>query len=88
MKLPGEKCYKGYKMSEREAHALLRNDLCKFCARYEKYGKDKCRLGALAYNCDPGVVNKSSVLAKLKRGDRNISRHTPTIATTKVAFTA
>lgn len=29
-------------------------------------------LGALAYNCGPGVVNKSTVLKKLKRGDRNI----------------
>lgn len=72
MKLPGEKYYKGYKMSEREADALLRKDLRKFCALYEKYGKDKYLLGALAYNCGPGVVNKSTVLAKLKRGDRNI----------------
>lgn len=59
-------------MSEREADALLRKDLHKFCALYEKYGKDKYLLGALAYNCGPGAVNKSSVLAKLKRGDRNI----------------
>lgn len=72
MKLPGEKYFKGYRMSEREADALLRKDLRKFCALYEKYGKDKYLLGALAYNCGPGVVNKSSVLAKLKRGDRNI----------------
>lgn len=71
-KLPGEKYYKGYKMSEREADALLRKDLRKFCGLYEKYGKDKYLLVALAYNCGPGVVNKSSVLAKLKRGDRNI----------------
>lgn len=72
MKLPGEKYFKGYKMSEREADSLLRNDLRKFCALYEQYGKDKYLLGALAYNCGPGVVNKSRVLAKLKRGDRNI----------------
>ena len=72
MKLPGEKYYKGYKMSEREADTLLRKDLRKFCALYEKYGKDKYLLGALAYNCGPGVVNKSSVITKLKRGDRNI----------------
>lgn len=70
--LPGEKYYKGYKMSEAEADALLRKDLRKFCAIYEKYGNAKYLLGALAYNCGPGVVNKSSVLAKLKRGDRNI----------------
>lgn len=72
MKLPGEKYFKGYRMSEREADALLRKDLRKFCALYDKYGKDKYLLGALAYNCGPGVVNKSSVLAKLKRDDRNI----------------
>lgn len=71
-KLPGEKYYKGYRMSEAEADALLRKDLRKFCAIYEKYGDAKYLLGALAYNCGPGVVNKSSVLAKLKRGDRNI----------------
>lgn len=72
MKLPGEKYYKGYKMSEREADALLRKDLRKFCELYEKYGKDKYLLGALAYNCGPGVVNESSVLRLLKSGNRNI----------------
>lgn len=71
-KLPGEQYYKGYRMSEAEADALLRKDLRKFCAIYEKYGDAKYLLGALAYNCGPGVVNKSSVLAKLKREDRNI----------------
>lgn len=71
-KLPGEKYYKGYRMSEREADALLRQDLRKFCSLYAAYGKDQYLLGALAYNCGPGVVNKSTVLKKLKRGDRNI----------------
>jgi lysozyme len=47
-------------------------DLAKFCALYSQYGKDLVLLGALAYNCGPGVVNKSTVLKKLKRGDRNI----------------
>lgn len=72
MKLTGEKYYKGYKMSEREADALLRKDLHKFCALYEKFGKDKYLLGALAYNCGPGAVNKSSVLRLLKSNNRNI----------------
>lgn len=72
MKLPGEKYYKGYKMSEREADSLLRKDLRKFCGLYEQYGKDKYLLGALAYNCGPGVVNKSTVLRLLKSGNRNI----------------
>ena len=38
----------------------------------EQNGKDSVLLGALAYNCGPGVVNKSSILKKLKSGDRNI----------------
>lgn len=71
-KLPGEKYYKGYRMSEHEADALLRRDLRKFCSLYAAYGKDQYLLGALAYNCGPGVVNKSSVLKKLKHDDRNI----------------
>ena len=70
--LPGEKYYRGYPMSEKEADALLRKDLQKFCAIYEKHGEDKYLLGALAYNCGPGVVNKSTVLKKLRNGDRNI----------------
>lgn len=30
--------------------------ITKFCAMYSKYGKDSVLLGALAYNCGPGVV--------------------------------
>ena len=59
-------------MTESQADALLRKDLAKFCAMYSKYGKDSVLLGALAYNCGPGVVNKSSVLKKLKVGNRDI----------------
>jgi len=29
-------------------------------------------LGTLAYNCGPEVVNKSSILKKLRQGDRDI----------------
>ena len=54
------------------ADALLRKDLAKFVSLYKDYGKDAVLLGALAYNCGPGVVNKSSILKKLKAGDRNI----------------
>ena len=42
--LPGEKYYKGYTMSEREADALLRKDLRKFCALYRDMGKDSLLL--------------------------------------------
>ena len=55
-----------------QADALLRKDLAKFVSLYKDYGKDSVLLGALAYNCGPGVVNKSSILKKLNAGDRNI----------------
>lgn len=69
---PGEPYHRGCQLSETQADALLRKDLAKFCALYSQYGKDSVLLGALAYNCGPGVVNKSSILKKLKSGDRNI----------------
>ena len=69
---PGEPYRRGVQLTERQADALLRKDLRKFCALYSQYGKDSILLACLAYNCGPGVVNKSTVLKKLKRGDRNI----------------
>lgn len=69
---PGEPYRRSCQLTEAQADALLRKDLRKFCALYTQYGKDSVLLGALAYNCGPGVVNKSTVLKKLKRGDRNI----------------
>ena len=69
---PGEPYRRGVQLTEKQADALLRKDLAKFCALYSQYGKDSVLLGALAYNCGPGVVNKSSVLKKLKSGNRDI----------------
>lgn len=69
---PGEPYRRGVQLTEAQADALLRKDYAKFCSLYEKYGKDKYLLAALAYNCGPGVVNKSSVLRLLKSGNRNI----------------
>ncbi len=69
---PGETYRRGVQLTEAQADELLRKDLRKFCALYSEYGKDSVLLGALAYNCGPGVVNKSSVLKKLKKGDQNI----------------
>ena len=69
---PGEPYPRGCQLTEAQADAQLRKDLAKFCALYSQYGKDSVLLGALAYNCGPGVVNKSTVLKKLKRGDRDI----------------
>ena len=70
--LPGERFPQHRPLTESEADALLRKDLKKFCAMYSQYGKDSVLLGALAYNIGPGAVNKSSVIKKLKSGDRNI----------------
>lgn len=69
---PGEPYLRGVQLTEAQADALLRKDYAKFCSMYEKYGKDKYLLAALAYNCGPGVVNKSRVLKLLKSGNRNI----------------
>ena len=69
---PGEPYRRGVQLTEAQADTLLRKDLAKFVSLYKAYGKDAVLLGALAYNCGPGVVNKSSILKKLKSGDRNI----------------
>lgn len=72
-KLPGEKYFRGYKMSEREADMLLRKDLNKFIGIFNDLKPmDALLLGVLSYNIGPGAVKKSSVYWKLKAGDRNI----------------
>ncbi|MDE6552634.1 MAG: lysozyme [Muribaculaceae bacterium] len=70
--MPGEKYSRGKALSEAEADALARKDLAKLCAIYRGYGPDSLLLAALAYNCGIGVVAKSSVLSKLKAGNRDI----------------
>ena len=70
--LPGEPYRRGVQLTEKQADALLRKDLRKFISLYKAYGKDALLLGVLAYNCGPGVVNKSTVLKKLKSGNRDI----------------
>ena len=69
---PGEPYHRGVQLTEKQADALLRKDLRKFVSLYKAYGKDALLLGVLAYNCGPGVVNKSTVLKKLKSGNRDI----------------
>lgn len=72
-KLPGEKYFRGYKMSEREADMLLRQDLNKFIGIFNDLKPmDALLMGVLSYNIGPGTVKKSSVYRKLKAGDRNI----------------
>lgn len=70
--LPGEPYRRGVQLTEKQADALLRKDLRKFVSLYKSYGKDALLLGVLAYNCGPGTVNKSTVLKKLKSGNRDI----------------
>lgn len=70
--LPGEKFSRTKALSEKEADALLRKDLLKNCAVFRDYGADSLLLGVLAYNIGSGNVKKSSVLAKLKAGNRDI----------------
>ena len=69
---PGESYRRGVQLTEKQADALLRKDLRKFVSLYKAYGKDALLLGVLAYNCGPGVINKSTVLKKLKAGNRDI----------------
>ena len=69
---PGEPYRRGVQLNEKQADALLRKDLRKFVSLYKSYGKDALLLGVLAYNCGPGTVNKSTVLKKLKSGNRDI----------------
>ncbi len=70
--LPGEPYRRGAQLTEKQADALLRKDLRKFVSLYKAYGKDALLLGVLVYNCGPGVVNKSTILKKLKSGNRDI----------------
>ncbi len=72
-KLPGEKYFKGYRMSEKEADALLRKDLRKFIAVFKDLSlNDALLLGVLSYNIGPGAVKKSTVYRMLKSGNRDI----------------
>lgn len=70
--LPGEKFTRGKALTEAQADKLLRQDLAKLCARYRSFGPDSLLLAALAYNTGIGTVSKSSVMKKLKAGDRDI----------------
>lgn len=70
--LPGEKYSRNKKLSQSEAEALLRKDLLKNCAVFREFGADSLLLGVLAYNIGSGATLRSSVVKKLRAGDRNI----------------
>ena len=77
--LPGER-YSARTMTKRQADALLRKDLRKFCAMFRKFGADSILLGTLAFNIGPAKLlgnkryPKSTLIRKLEAGDRNIYR--------------
>ena len=70
--LPGEKFNRKRALSEKEADALLRKDLLKNCAVFRDFGPDSLLLGVLAYNIGSGATLRSSVVRKLRAGDRDI----------------
>ncbi len=70
--LPGEKFSRTRALSEKEADALLRKDLLKNCAVFRDFGPDSLLLGVLAYNIGSGATLRSSVVRKLRAGDRDI----------------
>ncbi len=70
--LPGEKFSRKRAMSEADADALLRKDLLKNCAVFREFGADSLLLGVLAYNIGSGATLRSSVVRKLKAGNRDI----------------
>ncbi len=70
--LPGEKFSRNRKLSQTEAEAILRKDLLKNCAVFREFGADSLLLGVLAYNIGSGATLRSSVVKKLRAGDRDI----------------
>lgn len=70
--LPGEKFNRRQALSEKEADALLRKDLLKNCAVFREFGADSLLLGVLAYNIGSGATLRSSVVKKLRAGNRDI----------------
>ena len=77
---PGEPYKEGVSLTEREADALLRRDLKKFCAMFRSFGKDSLLLACVSYNCGPAKIlggngyKKSGLIRKLEAGNRDILR--------------
>ncbi len=61
--LPGER-YSARTMTKRQADALLRKDLRKFCAMFRQFGKDSLLLATLAYNVGPYRLLGSKTIPK------------------------
>lgn len=69
--LPGES-YSARTMTERQADALLRKDLRKFCEMFRRFGADSVLLGTLAFNVGPAKLlgNKKYPKSRLIRSWR------------------
>lgn len=70
---------KGVRLTERQADALLRNDLRERCATFRRFGRDSLLLAALAYQVGArllggGKWRKSRLVSRLEAGDRDIYR--------------
>lgn len=67
-------------MTRRQADAILREDLRKFCAMFRRFGADSLLLGTLAFNVGPAKLlggrrySKSKLIQKLEAGNRDIYR--------------
>ena len=57
-----------------EANTILKKDLSKLCAFYRSFGPDSLLLACLAYNVGSGRLSKSTLLKKLRTGNRDITR--------------
>lgn len=69
---PGDPYKRGVQLTEEQADKLLRADFDALCSRYSAYGTDSILLATLAYNVGHGMVNRSSIIKKLKNGERDI----------------
>lgn len=69
----GEK-YQKRQYTHAEADRILRKDLANLCAYYRSYGKDSLLLACLAYNVGSGRIHNSTLLKKLRSGNRDIYR--------------
>ncbi|WP_418821828.1 glycoside hydrolase family protein [Parabacteroides johnsonii] len=67
-------------MTRRQADAILREDLRKFCAMFRRFGADCLLLDTLAFNVGPAKLlggrryPKSKLIQKLEAGNRDIYR--------------
>lgn len=69
----GEK-YQKRQYSHAEADRILRKDLSTLCAYYRSYGRDSLLLACLAYNVGSGRIQNSTLLKKLRSGNRDIQK--------------